>query len=80
MRSNELSLKRTTAEHPKPNFEGFYLLIAFAIENFLKGLALAKGKVKIREQNDNADRDSSTRLSQPYVDLARVIRRRRIGL
>lgn len=31
------------SKFPWPNFEGAYMLIAFAIENLLKGLAIAKG-------------------------------------
>jgi hypothetical protein len=38
------------ANFPAPNLDAAALLIAFAIENFLKGLMVANGKVKFSEQ------------------------------
>jgi hypothetical protein len=35
---------------PPPNMDGFHLLIAYAIENFLKGIIVTKGKANFTSQ------------------------------
>jgi hypothetical protein len=37
-------------KYPFPNFNAAYMLVAFAIENLLKGLAIAKGLVTFSDQ------------------------------
>lgn len=50
-RINRLGLDRIDVTNfPPPNIDAAEMLVAFAIENFLKGLMVAKGRVKFSRQ------------------------------
>jgi hypothetical protein len=66
------------AKFPMPNFGAALMLMAFAIENLLKGLAIKKGKVKFSKQElpsslKSHDLDRLRQLAAPRATVAQHI-------